>query len=117
MQVGVRGRLSAVAVACVAALSAEPAAAAPVYPDAVVMVSGYSSSTPFTTPDPACAGAEGDTWSDPAGPAAALRAAGLEVFTAPVHRGTDAIPAPCAPGGAPVPGATTEIDSFGDNDA
>lgn len=81
------------------------------------MVSGYNSSTAFTTPDPSCAGREGDTWSIPTGPAHALRAAGLQVFTAPVHRGTDPQLAPCAPDAAPVPPAADEIDSFGDNDA
>jgi hypothetical protein len=81
------------------------------------MVSGYNSSTPFTTPDPACAGQEGGTWDIASGPAAALRAAGESVFTAPVHKGNTPLPTPCAPGGGPLPGSNTEIDSFGDNDA
>ena len=98
-------------------LGAGPASAAPSYPDAVVMVSGYNSATSFTTPDPSCEGQEGDTWSNPAGPAAALRADGEDVFTAPVQHGSDPLGAPCAPGGAPVPPASDSIDSFGDNDA
>jgi hypothetical protein len=96
----------------VAGAQAAPAA----YPDAVVLVSGYSSGSSFTTPDPACEGHEGVTWSNPDGPAAALRAVGYDVFTAPVEPGSDPL-APCAPGGAPVPPASDSIDSFGDNDA
>lgn len=108
----------AVLVAVAAALfGAAPAAAAPSYPDAVVLVSGYNSSTAFTTPDPSCEGKEGDTWANPAGPAPALRAAGEQVFTAPVKHDTDPIVPPCAPGGAPAPGPSTYIDSYGDDDA
>ena len=102
--------------AAVAALMPSPAAAATTYPDAVLLVSGYNSSSAFTTPDPSCEGQEGDTWSNPDGPAAALRAAGKAVFTAPVQHGSDPLLAPCAPGGTPTPGAGTAIDSFGDND-
>ena len=89
--------------AATALLLASSAEAAPSYPDAVVMVSGYNSATSFTTPDPSCEGQEGDTWSNPAGPAAALRAAGEQVFTAPVQHGSDPLGSPCAPGGTPVP--------------
>lgn len=38
---------------------------------AVVLVSGFDTTTPFTTSAPACAGEEGATWSAPTGPAAA----------------------------------------------
>ena len=96
--------------------AADAQAAPPAYPDAIVLVSGYSSASSFTTPDPACEGREGATWSNPAGPAAALRAAGYDVFTAPVEPGSDPL-APCAPGGDPVPPASDSIDSYGDNDA
>ena len=96
--------------------AADAQAAPPAYPDAIVLVSGYSSASSFTTPDPACEGHEGATWSNPAGPAAALRAAGYDVFTAPVEPGSDPL-APCAPGGAPLPPASDSIDSYGDNDA
>lgn len=90
--------------------------ATPSYPSAVVLVSGYNSSSAFTSPDPACAGKEGDTWSNPNGPAAALRAAGMNVFTAPVKHGTDPALSPCTSAGAPVPAETTYIDSYGDLD-
>ena len=96
--------------------AADAQAAPPAYPDAIVLVSGYSSASSFTTPDPACEGREGATWSNPAGPAAALRAAGYDVFTAPVEPGSDPL-APCAPGGDPLPPASDSIDSYGDNDA
>lgn len=91
-------------------------AAPPAYPDAVVLVSGYNSATSFTTPEPACEGREGDTWSNPDGPAAALRTAGFAVFTAPVRHGSDPLGPPCAPGATPVPPPADSIDSFGDND-
>ena len=103
--------------AALLALPAPAAVAAGPYPDAVVLVSGYNSSTAFTTPDASCAGQEGPTWSQPTGPAAALRAAGRDVFTAPVQRGDDPILPACAPGGQPVPPPATYIDSYGDDDA
>jgi triacylglycerol lipase len=106
----------AVVVSALAFGPAGAAAATPTYPDAVVMVSGYNSASSFTTPDPSCEGQEGDTWSNPDGPAAALRAAGFQVFTAPVKHGSDPLGAPCAPGAAPVPPAADSIDSYGDND-
>lgn len=90
--------------------------ATPTYPSAVVLVSGYNSSSAFTSPDPACAGQEGDTWSNPAGPAAALRAAGANVFTAPVQHGTDPALPPCTSAGAAVPPTTTYVNSYGDLD-
>ena len=99
------------------AVAAAPAAAAPAYPDAVVLVSGYNSASAFTTPDPSCEGKEGDTWSHPTGPAAALRDAGLAVFTAPVQRGNETTYVACTPGGTPAPPASDYIDSYGDNDA
>jgi triacylglycerol lipase len=113
-----RSRWVAIAGAAVAGLLALPAAASAAgpYPEAIVMVSGYNSSTAFTTPDASCEGQEGDTWSNPAGPAAALRAGGNAVFTAPVKHGTDPALAPCAPGAQPVPGPGNYIDSFGAND-
>jgi triacylglycerol lipase len=104
------------ALAAAAAISPAGAAAATEYPDAVLLVSGYNSSSAFTTPDAACEGQEGDTWSNPSGPAAALRTAGLAVFTAPVQHGSAPLLPACAPGGTPVPGAGTAIDSYGDSD-
>ena len=52
----------------------------------------------------------------PAGPAPALRAAGLAVFTAPVQHGSLPLLPACAPGGQPTPGTDTTVNSFGDND-
>jgi triacylglycerol lipase len=46
-----------------------------------VLVSGFTTATPFSTSDPSCAGKEGDTWSASVAPA--LKAAGYTVFTAP----------------------------------
>lgn len=114
---GIRAGAVPIAAIAAAAVVAAPAEAAPSYPDAVVLVSGYNSSTAFTTPDPSCEGKEGDTWSHPTGPAPALRAAGENVFTAPVRHGSDPIVPPCAPGGTPVPAPATYINSYGDDDA
>ena len=99
------------------AMSATAAAQGTSYPDAVVLVSGYDSSSAFTTPDPSCQGQEGATWSDPPGPAAALRAAGLKVFSAPVQRGTEPVLLPCTPGDTPSPPLSAYINSYGANDA
>ena len=88
---------------------AAPAGAAP----AVVFVSGLNSATSFTNATPVCAGKEGATWGSPAGPPAALRAAGRDVYTAPAGEGAMA-PAPC---GSPTPASDTVLDSGGDADA
>ena len=80
----------------------------------VVLMSGLNSSTAFTTADPACAGHEGPTWDDPAGPAAKLRAAGRQVFTVPAGpTGSGSAPAAC---GSPAPPASMTIDTGGDVD-
>jgi triacylglycerol lipase len=76
----------------------------------VVLVSGFDTTTPFTTSAPACAGEEGATWSAPTGPAAALKQAGYTVFTAPVAREDGSPGAPCTDGG-PAPPASATIDS------
>ena len=74
-----RALLAALLATCVvAAAGAAPAVAAPSYPDAVLLVSGFDSATPFTTPAPACAGQEGGTWAHPGGVPAALRAGGRD---------------------------------------
>ena len=110
------------AIASVAALAAAglahgaPAQAA-TYPDAVVLVSGFTTTTPFTNPDPACNGQEGLTWSPPTGVAAALKAAGNSVFTAPVRHLNDPVALPCPASGAPAPPIGTYINSGGDDDA
>ncbi len=92
------------------------AASAPPYPDAVVLVSGFDTQTPFTTPDPACSGKEGEAWDPPTGVAAALKTAGRKVFTAPVRQGGEAGLAPCNPDG-PAPPRSDYIDSNGELDA
>lgn len=81
---------------------------------AVVLVSGFDTATPFSTSDPSCAGKEGPTWSDPNGPAAALKAAGYTVFTAPVAQSGEPTPAPCVGSGQAAPPASATIDSNGD---
>ncbi|HEX5195380.1 MAG TPA: alpha/beta hydrolase [Solirubrobacteraceae bacterium] len=84
---------------------------------AVVLVSGFDSHTPFTTALAGCATQTGPTWNSSTGTAASLRAAGEQVFTAPVANAGTSPGSPCtAPGGA-VPPASDVIDSNGDVDA
>ena len=80
---------------------------------AVVLVSGFTSTTPFTTSAPACAGQEGGTWDAPTGAAAALKQAGYTVFTAPVAADGKTAP-PCVGAGQPAPPASATIDSDGE---
>ena len=75
----------------------------PTYPEAVLLVSGFNTETPFTTPDPFCDLKEGPDWSLPTGPVAALKADGHAVFTAPVRRSKDPALAPCPAIGSPLP--------------
>ena len=96
---------------------AKAGAAAPSHPDAVLLVSGFNTETPFTTPDPFCDGQGGPEWNPPTGPAAALKAAGHDVFTAPVRRKRDPILAPCPAVGSPLPPLSAYIDSNADIDA
>lgn len=115
------GRFAAAALAftavAVAALAlAASASAAPSYPEAVVLVSGFDTQTPFTTPDPSCNGKEGEAWDPPTGVAAALKAAGRKVFTAPVHQAGGNGLNPCDPDG-PSPPQADYIDSNGEVDA
>jgi triacylglycerol lipase len=84
---------------------------------AVVLVSGFDTATPFSVPLAACAAQAGPTWGAATGPAASLRAAGEQVFTAPVANAGGSPGQPCtAPGGA-VPPAADVIDSNGEVDA
>lgn len=110
----VRRRLLAAALS-ILGLALAPAAAKAT--TAVVLVSGFDTSSPFTTSAEECAGREGPTWGDPSGPAAALRAAGLAVFTAPVANTGAAPPPACLAAGQPAPPASATIDSNGDIDA
>jgi len=81
--------------------------------NAVVLVSGFTTSTPFSTSDPSCKGKEGDTWSVNVAPA--LKQANLTVFTAPEGEGAKA-PAPCVGPGQKAPPASATIDTGGDVD-
>ena len=112
-----RRAAAALAAAALGSLAlAASAVAAPSYPEAVVLVSGFDTKTPFTTPNPACNGKEGEAWDAPTGIAAALKAAGKQVFTAPVHQsGSSGLPA-CNPEG-PAPPLSDYVDSNGELDA
>jgi hypothetical protein len=107
-----------VLVASIAVL-AQPAAveAAPPYPEAVLLVSGFETETPFSTPAPTCNGKEGSEWNPPGGIARALKGAGNDVFTAPVSKTNTPVPASCAGAGEPLPSAGMVIDSNGGTDA
>jgi hypothetical protein len=94
------------------ALGASGAPALAAGDPAVVLVSGLSSVTSFTSSEPSCADKAGETWSAPDGPNAKLRAAGRMVFTAPAGPGGKA-PAPC---GSKTPPTSMTIDSGGDVD-
>jgi len=82
---------------------------------AVVLVSGFDTSTPFSTPACPTSG-RGSTWSPATSPAATLTAAGLPVFTAPVANGGQAPPASCLGGQTPdIPsGGSMVINSNGE---
>ena len=84
---------------------------------AVVLVSGFNTATPFTVPLAACATQAGPTWGASTGPAASLRAAGEQVFTAPVANGGGTPGVPCTALGGAVPPAADVIDSNGEVDA
>ena len=83
---------------------------------AVVLVSGFDSHTPFTTPLPSCATQTGPTWNSPAGTSATLRAAGEQVFTAPVANSGASPGSPCTSSGGAVPPASDVLDSNGEVD-
>lgn len=105
-----------IAVAAATLALAAGATAAPPYPEAVVLVSGFDTQTPFTTPDPSCNGKEGEAWDPPTGVAAALKAAGKKVFTAPVSQNGSNGLTPCDPDG-PAPPQSDYVDSNGEVDA
>jgi pimeloyl-ACP methyl ester carboxylesterase len=104
-RVGLCVALAAFAVALGAARAAQAI-------DAIVLVSGFSSSQPFSSSTPACAGQEGAAFSPNVAPT--LKAAGLIVFTAPEGQEANA-PPPCT-GGGPAPPSDTVIDTSGDLD-
>jgi triacylglycerol lipase len=84
---------------------------------AVVLVSGFDTTTPFSTSAPSCAGQEGETWSPATGVAASLKQAGYTVFTAPTLQSETSPPAPCLGTGQTAPPAAATIDTNGDIDA
>ena len=84
-----------------------------------MLVSGFTTSTPFSTPDPSCAGKEGDTWDVSVAPA--LKAAGYPVFTAPEGPSSDGnapgnAPSPCVGPGQQAPPADVTVNTGGDVD-
>ena len=81
---------------------------------AVVLVSGFTTQTPFSTSAAGCAGKEGPTWGPPGIVASTLKAAGLNVFTAPIANGGGAPPAPCTGPGQATPPQSAVINSNGD---
>jgi hypothetical protein len=102
---------------CALALALGPTASARAAsgPDAVVLVSGFTTTTPFTTPAQQCRGTapRGTTWSYEG---AQLAAAGYRVFTAPVRDGGGPVkPSPPEFSGCPtqLPASMT-INSVGD---
>lgn len=97
-------------------IGAERAQAAPPYPEAVLLVSGFETETPFTSPDPFCDGKEGSEWNPPGGIASALKAAGNDVFTAPVGRDDKPLPPSCTGPGEPLPTAAMQVVSNGPTD-
>ncbi len=114
-----RQALFALTAVFAAALVVAPTASAqgPTYPSAVVLVSGFTTVTPFTTPDPSCDGREGETWGPATGVAAALNSRGFAVFTAPVKHLNDPEALPCPGSGSPLPPQSDYVDSGGDDDA
>lgn len=112
---GARVRWSIGLLAVLLAIGMLPAtASAQANGEAVILVSGFTSTSPFTTTVPECAGQEGGTFSPTVAPT--LKAAGLQVFTAPESpRG--APPANCTGPGQPTPPADATIDTEGDIDA
>ncbi|MBK5117678.1 MAG: hypothetical protein JJE23_12260, partial [Thermoleophilia bacterium] len=107
----------ALALIAVASPSTASANGAPSYPEAVVLVSGFNTASPFSTPAPECVGKQGEGWDTSGGIPPALRAAGMDVFTAPVANAGKSAPPSCPAAGAPLPNPKTMvINSNGDID-
>ena len=96
------------------------AQASPSYPEAVLLVSGFETESPYTSASSACAGKEGSEWNPPVptgaeqvGVAHALRLAGYNVFTAPVDKGGTTAPITpplaCAGKGEPLPDPKSNV--------
>ena len=120
-----------VLVAALAGMPVAGATAAPPYPQAVLLVSGFQTESPFSTPAIDCEGQEGDEWNPPGFPAGSspegiapvLKDAGFKVFTAPVTKSSTPLPPTCVGTGEPVPVLdltapdTMVIQSNGDTDS
>ena len=111
-----RRTIVAVAVCAGGAFALPASASAATYPEAVLLVSGFDTASPYTTPDPSCNGKEGPEWSLPDGIATTLKGAGLNVFTAPVQQAKEPLPPQCAGPGELLPPSTTVINSNGEVD-
>jgi triacylglycerol lipase len=107
----------ALALALAGMLAATTSAQAATYPEAVLMVSGFDTASPFSTPDPNCNGKEGPEWSPAGGIAQTLKPAGLDVFTAPVRQTGEPLLAPCTGPGEAAPPDSAVINSNGELDA
>jgi triacylglycerol lipase len=122
-----RAVLSLIALAAlIAVMPAAAAKAAPPYPEAVLLVSGFETESPYSTPAAECVGQEGSEWNPPGFPAEStpeglapvLKQAGNRVFTAPVTKSTTPLPATCSGPGEPLPDFDTmTITSNGDTNA
>jgi triacylglycerol lipase len=133
MRLGGRAGLAAASLSMLVAavvLAHSSAQASTSYPEAVLLVSGFETNSPFTSPytspNPAltCDGKEGSEWNPqkpeadpPVGIAYALKQAGYDVFTAPVSKGGGTAPITppmvCTGPGEPVPKRDTVINSNG----
>jgi triacylglycerol lipase len=115
-----RSRRTLAAIAGIAlgvVLSAPAGASAATYPEAVLLVSGFDTASPYTTPDPSCDGKEGPEWDPAGGIARTLKPAGLKVFTAPVRQTGGSLLPPCAGAGELLPADDTVINSNGETDS
>jgi triacylglycerol lipase len=109
--------MAAVALTLGGLLAIPAPASAATYPEAVLLVSGFDTASPFSTPDPSCNGKEGPEWSPAGGIAQTLKPAGLKVFTAPVRQTGEPLLPPCTGPGETAPPDGAVIDSNGELDA
>jgi pimeloyl-ACP methyl ester carboxylesterase len=112
-----RGVLVAAAIAAGIVLGVPAGATAATYPEAVLLVSGFDTASPYSSPDPSCNGKEGPEWSLPGGVGTTLKAAGMNVFTAPIQQAQEPLLPPCTGPGELLPPTTTVINSNGEVDA
>lgn len=105
------------AIAAGIVLGVPTGATAATYPEAVLLVSGFDTASPYSSPDPSCDGKEGPEWSLPGGIGTTLKSAGMNVFTAPIQQAQEPLLPPCAGTGELLPPTTTVINSNGEVDA